>query len=68
MYISFGIISQLLGNFALKIGEHTNKQTLLTSIQLDLEKKTICFIEGNYKTMLFFHSQNRLEKAWAFKG
>ncbi len=63
MYISFGIISQLLGNFALKIGVHTNKQALLTSIWLDLEKNTICFIEDNYKPMLFFHSQNTLGKA-----
>ncbi len=56
MYISLGIISQLLENFALKIGVHSNKQALLTSMQLDLEKNTIYFIDGNYKPMLFFHT------------
>ncbi len=63
MYISLGIISQLLENFALKIGVHSNKQALLTSIRLDFEKNTICFIEDNHKPILFFHSQNTFEKA-----
>ncbi len=63
MYIFLGIISQFLGNFALIIGVHTNKQALLTSIWLDLEKNIICFNEDNYKPMFFFHSQNTLEKA-----